>query len=59
MSWAVQQVFHDTVPVHEVYSLVVDGKSTFIYTQIVEGPTLEERWETLSTVDEMVDICGN
>lgn len=55
--WAVQQVLHDTVPVPEVYGWCLDGKSTFIYMQLVEGSTLEERWETLST-DERVDICG-
>src|SRR5882762_5365310 len=55
--WAIRQVLHDVVPVPEVYGWCLDGKSMFIYMQLVEGSTLEERWETLST-DERVDICG-
>jgi len=55
--WAIRQVLHDAVPVPEVYGWRLDGKSMFIYMQLVEGSTLEGRWETLST-DERVDICG-
>ena len=54
--WAIRQVLGDAVPVPEVYGWCRDGKSVFIYMHLVEGLTLEDRWESLSTEDRD-EIC--
>jgi hypothetical protein len=61
--WAIRRVFHDLVPVPEVYGwriLEQEGKSpeVFIYMQLIQGPTLEQRWVTLS-VTEKQTICSD
>jgi hypothetical protein len=55
--WAIRHFLGDVVLVPEVYGWRRDGKSVFIYMQLMQGSTLEQRWETLST-GERAEICG-
>jgi aminoglycoside phosphotransferase (APT) family kinase protein len=54
--WAIRTLLGNTVPVPEVYGWRRDGDSTFIYMELVEAPTLQERWDTLLT-SEKEEIC--
>lgn len=54
--WVIKRLLLDTIPVPEVYGWCRDGDEVFIYMQMVRGPTLEARWESLTT-EERVDVC--
>ncbi|XP_014552968.1 hypothetical protein COCVIDRAFT_108860 [Bipolaris victoriae FI3] len=59
--WAVRRIFQEAVPVPEVYGWRVlekegRGRYVFIYMQLVQGPTLLERWPELSCADKRA-IC--
>lgn len=54
--WAIRNLFGDQIPVPEVYGWCREGQSVFIYTQLVRGVTLKERWEALLP-DEKSEIC--
>ncbi|KAF2134432.1 phosphotransferase enzyme family protein [Dothidotthia symphoricarpi CBS 119687] len=59
--WAMRKVFHDQVPVPEVYGWrVVGGEGkipeVFIYMQLIHGPTLEQRWDSMSHDDKQM-VC--
>jgi hypothetical protein len=59
--WAVRRAFGNVVPVPEVYGWRVverEGKSSevFIYMQITHGPTLEQRWTSLSATEKQTII---
>ncbi|KAJ4299768.1 hypothetical protein N0V90_005014 [Kalmusia sp. IMI 367209] len=61
--WVVRQVFQNLVPVPEIYGWRVlerEGKApeVFIYMQLVQGSTLEERWPTLSFTEKQT-ICSD
>jgi len=45
-----------TVPVPEVYGWRMDGKQSFIYMELIAGPTLQESWDELDD-DARVAIC--
>ncbi|KAF2873990.1 phosphotransferase family protein [Massariosphaeria phaeospora] len=56
--WAVRRVFRDRVPVPEVYAWrVVERKGrtpeVFIYMQLVQGPTLQQRWASLDGAEKL------
>ena len=55
--WAIRRLLADAVPVPEVYGWCRDGKETFIYMELIQGDTLEDRWGGLGT-EEKVDICA-
>jgi len=55
--WAIKRVLGTEVPVPEVYGWRQDGNEVFIYMELVDGETLEQRWGSLST-KERSDICG-
>lgn len=44
------------VPIPEVYGWTMDGGQGFIYMELIEGDTLEERWATMSE-DEKLSVC--
>lgn len=51
--WAIRRVFQNQVPVPEVYGWRVverDGKTpeVFIYMQLIHGPTLDQRWDSMT-----------
>jgi hypothetical protein len=55
--WAVRRALGDVIPVPEVYGWRVverDGESSevFIYMQLVQGLTLEQRWTELSAIEK-------
>ena len=61
--WAVRKVFQEAVPVPEVYGWRVlesegNNRYVFIYMQLVQGPTLAQRWPELSWADKQA-ICGD
>ena len=42
----------NTVPVPELYGWRRDGESTFLYMELIQAPTLKERWSTLSNSEK-------
>jgi hypothetical protein len=54
--WAVRKLIGQVVPVPEIYGWQTDGDDTFIYMELIQGDTLEQRWDTL-TKEEREDIC--
>ncbi|EIT78206.1 hypothetical protein AO1008_01124 [Aspergillus oryzae 100-8] len=51
--WMVKKVFHDKVPVPELFGWRVDDEDyVFIYMELIEGPTLDECWNRLGTVEK-------
>lgn len=67
--WMVRKVFHDKVPVPELFGWRVDDEDyVFIYMELIEGPTLDECWNRLGTVEKRAisdqlsrigRLCGN
>lgn len=55
---AVKQQFANQVPVPEVYGWIVDGQEVFLYMQLIRGPTLLERWGTMSYQDKQL-VCSH
>jgi hypothetical protein len=53
--WALRRVLPN-VPVPEVYGWIHDGGQVFIYMELVQGATLEERWDSLDRADR-TGIC--
>ncbi|CAK7227452.1 hypothetical protein SCUCBS95973_006548 [Sporothrix curviconia] len=45
-----------TVPVPEVYGWLHDGRQCFIYVELLEGETLEDCWDDLSSDDKRI-VC--
>lgn len=63
--WTIKKVFGDDVPVPEVFGWRVDKEGyTFIYMELIEGPTLEECWDALdirekrAINDQLCQIMG-
>ncbi|KAB8215202.1 hypothetical protein BDV33DRAFT_195427 [Aspergillus novoparasiticus] len=51
--WMVKKVFHDKAPVPELFGWRVDEEDyMFIYTELIEGPTLDECWNRLGTIEK-------
>jgi len=55
--WAIRRVLPNQVPVPEVYSWCEDGGEFFIYMELIQGETLENKWPSLSK-PERIDVCG-
>lgn len=53
---AIRSMFHDDVPVPEVYGWRVDGLEVFIYIELIRGDTLMDRWDAFSN-DDRTSIC--
>jgi len=55
--WALRHIFPQ-LPVPEIYGWTTDGDTVFLYMELelVQGVTLEERWDSLPTT-ERVGIC--
>lgn len=61
--WAIRHLFHDAVPVPEIYAWRVfeqEGKTreVYIYMQLIPGPTLRQQWPHLSATDKHT-ICAD
>ncbi|KAK2753170.1 hypothetical protein FQN54_007996 [Arachnomyces sp. PD_36] len=54
--WAIRRLLTDQVPVPEVYGWCQDGGETFIYMQLIQGETLSQQWERLTSTARS-DIC--
>lgn len=53
--WMIKRVFHDQVPVPEVFGWRVDeGGHVFIYMGFIQGQTLNDRWDVLNQLDKVV-----
>ncbi|KOC10934.1 phosphotransferase enzyme family protein [Aspergillus flavus AF70] len=51
--WMVKKVFHDRVPVPELFGWRVDDEGyVFIYMELIEGPTLDECWNRLGAIEK-------
>ncbi|RAQ61028.1 phosphotransferase enzyme family protein [Aspergillus flavus] len=51
--WMVKKGFHDKVPVPGIFGWPVDDEGyVFIYMELIEGPTLEECWNRLCTIEK-------
>ncbi|KAK6810877.1 hypothetical protein RU639_013328 [Aspergillus parasiticus] len=51
--WMVKMVFHDKVPVPELFGWRVDDEGyVFIYMELIEGSTLDECWNHLGTIEK-------
>lgn len=49
----VKKGFHDKVPVPGIFGWPVDDEGyVFIYMELIEGPTLEECWNRLCTIEK-------
>ncbi|KAF1842869.1 uncharacterized protein K460DRAFT_314583 [Cucurbitaria berberidis CBS 394.84] len=55
---AIKQLFGNQVPVPEIYGWRVEGQHVFIYMQLIHGPTLLERWATMSYEDRQ-SVCSH
>ena len=55
--WSLRRLLADAVPVPEVYGWCRDQNETFIFMELIQGNTLEDRWDELSTA-ERLDICA-
>ena len=51
--WAIWKHLKCEVPVPELYGWVRDGEELFIYMKLIEGETLEARWDTLSVLERL------
>jgi hypothetical protein len=54
--WAIRRLFPYQVSVPEVYGWCEEGGEVFIYMELVQGITLEDRWELLSK-QERINVC--
>lgn len=55
--WMIKRVFHDKVPVPEVFGWRVDEENyVFIYMEIIRGRTLQDRWDDLNSSDK-ISLC--
>lgn len=54
--WAVGKYLKGKVPVPELYGWCRDGKDLFIYMELVQGPTLNQRWSSL-TETQRTSVC--
>lgn len=51
--WTIKKVFGDDIPVPEVFGWRVDDVGyTFIYMELIVGPTLEECWDSLDIMEK-------
>lgn len=50
--WAVRQLLEGLVPVPEVYGWCTEGGQVFIYMELIQGVTLEERYPSLSPAEK-------
>ncbi|KAG4435249.1 hypothetical protein IFR05_009282 [Cadophora sp. M221] len=55
--WAIRRLRPHQVPVPEVYGWCEDGGDFFIYMELIQGETLENKWESLEK-PERIDVCG-
>lgn len=55
--WAIRRLLPDQVPLPEVYGWCEDGGEFFIYMELIQGETLENKWESLSK-PKRIDLCG-
>ena len=55
--WLIRSILSREVPVPEVYGWRVDRRQVFIYMQLIRGPTLEDRWNSLSDSDKAA-VCN-
>ncbi|TVY19330.1 hypothetical protein LARI1_G002348 [Lachnellula arida] len=55
--WEIRRLLPNQVPVPEVYGWCEDGGEFFIYMELIQGETLENKWESLSK-PERIDVCG-
>ncbi|CZR50196.1 uncharacterized protein PAC_00068 [Phialocephala subalpina] len=51
--WAIWKHLKCEIPVPELYGWVRDGGELFIYMKLIEGETLEARWDTLSVLERL------
>ncbi|KAF2176980.1 phosphotransferase enzyme family protein [Zopfia rhizophila CBS 207.26] len=54
--WAVRKFLPNQVPVPEVYGWDNDGRHVFIYMQLIRGPSLLERYDSLNHHDKQA-VC--
>ena len=54
--WAIRRVLRNEVLVPEIYGWRVDGELVFIYMEPLQGDTLLDRWDSL-TSDDRLSIC--
>lgn len=52
----IHKAFFDKVPVPEVYGWKVEGGCVFIYMELIQGASLQGRWDSLSDPDKTL-IC--
>lgn len=51
--WMIKKVFGDDIPVPELFGWRVDSEGyVFIYMELISGPTLQECWDQLDTVEK-------
>lgn len=50
---ALRSLLGSKVPIPEIFGWRRDQKETFIYMQLMPGPNLEERWDTINENDKV------
>lgn len=54
--WAIRHLLSGAITVPEVYGWCKDQDEVFIFMELIDGVTLESRWESLPEMDR-IDIC--
>ncbi|RDB28922.1 hypothetical protein Hypma_016123 [Hypsizygus marmoreus] len=54
--WAIRRFLGDAIPVPEVYGWSTYDQYGFIYMELIQGMTLEERWDSLGE-EERLGVC--
>ena len=55
--WFIRRYLSRDVPVPEIYGWRRDGDQTFLYMELIQGDTLEYRWDSLHE-NEKTGICA-
>jgi hypothetical protein len=51
--WMIKRAVHDKIPIPEVFGWRVDADGyVFIYMELIQGRTLQDRWDDLNTTDK-------
>ena len=55
--WFIRRYLSRDVPVPEIYGWCRDGDETFLFMELIQGDTLEQRWDSLPE-EEKTGICA-
>lgn len=56
--WFMQNHVRNRIPVPEIYGWRCDGKTTYLYMELVDADTLETKWPDLTETDRKL-VCNH